>query len=326
MSRFEVSTKPESGNFVDPARDERAVAGDQRDEDGTNGRNGVTNGGAKSALATNPNRVQLIYGAIAVVTLAVCTINALSLHADITRFGGRAIEGWKPFVWEWTSGLTIVALTPLIRRAVLWTMVAGRSLAAIILLHLAGAAAFLAAHLAGFVVLRNLVYSTLGAGRYNFAFSGSNILYEARKDVIIYAMLAGIFWAARLRLDVKPETRHIAVVSPEPLPRELWLRDGTTSVRVDPKNIVWVASAGNYIEYCVDGGQKHLVRGTLTNEEERLARFGLVRVHRTRLVNAKRVKRITGLASGGFEAEMDTGKVIAGSRRFRAQLSALPTQ
>jgi hypothetical protein len=325
MSRVDASTKPESGDSVDPARDEAAASGAGRAPSGTNERDSLTNDGAESAAPGDRRRVLAIYGVIAVITLAVCSINALSQHEDISRFGGRAIEAWKPFVWEWTSGLTIIALTPMIRTLVLWSLAAGRNVVLRVLVHVGGAAAFLAGHLAGIAVLRKLIYWAVGAGPYNFVFSAANILYEARKDAILYALLAGVFWAAsRLRLDVAPEPPRVVVVTEGAKPRELWLRDGTTSVRVDADDIVWVASAGNYIEYCLTGGMKHLIRGTLTGEEERLARFGLVRVHRTRLVNAARIRRVTTIASGGFEAEMDTGEVIAGSRSYRARVNELP--
>ncbi|BAT58008.1 LytTr DNA-binding domain protein [Variibacter gotjawalensis] len=321
MSRIDAETKPDGSESVDPARGEAAARGDGKAGAGTNERLSGTNFGRES---DERRRVSLIYGAIALITFAVTTMNALSQQADIARFSGRTIEAWKPFVWEWTSGLTIVALAPLVRRLVLWTL-ANRPLVLKIAAHVVGAAGFLFAHIAGLVVLRKAIYAMASAEPYVYAFSTSNILYEARKDAILYALLAVVFYAAR-RLGLDQPSKIVAVAQGDQIPRELWLRDGSTNVRVDPADIVSVASAGNYIEYGMADGAKHLIRGTLQAEEERLARFGLVRVHRTRLVNAKRLRRVTTLSSGGFEAEMDTGEIIAGSRSYRDRVSVLVTR
>lgn len=81
--------------------------------------------------------------------------------------------------------------------------------------------------------------------------------------------------------------------------------------------------SGNYVEFALASGQKHLIRTTLQAEEERLKPVGFVRIHRTRLVNAARLRRIATRASGDFEVEMDTGESLAGSRRYRADALAL---
>jgi DNA-binding LytR/AlgR family response regulator len=72
----------------------------------------------------------------------------------------------------------------------------------------------------------------------------------------------------------------------------VWLRDGSARIRIDPRDILWISSAGNYVEYALAGGRTHLVRGTLAAGEARLTKFNIVRVHRTRLVN---LSRVTGL-------------------------------
>ncbi len=92
---------------------------------------------------------------------------------------------------------------------------------------------------------------------------------------------------------------------------------------VTPGDIVSVTSAGNYVEYVLTGGRRHLIRATLQAEAERLAAFGLARVHRTRLVNLKRVVALEWGASGDFELRLDTGERIAGSRRFKDAVAGL---
>ncbi len=79
---------------------------------------------------------------------------------------------------------------------------------------------------------------------------------------------------------------------------------------VDPAEIAWVEAAGNYVEIHV-GGATHLARGTLASFEERLARAGFVRVHRSRLVNRARVASLKPTPSGDLEITLDDGRTVA---------------
>jgi DNA-binding LytR/AlgR family response regulator len=101
------------------------------------------------------------------------------------------------------------------------------------------------------------------------------------------------------------------------------LRDGRSSILIDPCEIVSVASAGNYVEFQLTGGRNHLIRTTLQAQEARLAPFAIARVHRGRLVNLKRIVALEWRASGDFEVRLDTGETVAGSRRFKAAVAAI---
>jgi DNA-binding LytR/AlgR family response regulator len=103
----------------------------------------------------------------------------------------------------------------------------------------------------------------------------------------------------------------------------VWLRDGSTRIRIEPREILWISSAGNYVEYSLADGVNHLVRGTLAAEEARLTPFNIVRVHRTRLVNLTRVRGLKTGANGDFELTLDTGQTISGSRRYRTAVASI---
>ncbi len=90
-----------------------------------------------------------------------------------------------------------------------------------------------------------------------------------------------------------------------------------------PREVLWVASAGNYIEYSLADGTRHLVRGTLAAAESELARFSIVRVHRTRLANLDRVRGVELKPSGDFELAFDNGQTLGGSRRYRPAVASL---
>jgi DNA-binding LytR/AlgR family response regulator len=110
---------------------------------------------------------------------------------------------------------------------------------------------------------------------------------------------------------------------PSPGRHMVWLRDGSARIRIEPRDILWISSAGNYVEYALDGGRTHLVRGTLAGEEARLTKFNIVRVHRTRLVNLSRVTGLRAGPNGDFELTLDAGQAIPGSRRYRSAVASI---
>jgi hypothetical protein len=248
-------------------------------------------------------------------------VNAFSTAHDLARLG-RLVPFWQPFLWEASSGVVIIALAPLVR----WIFLRGKGHrdrpALFAGLHLSGALAFSALHVAGMVLLRKAGYAALSSEGYDFGPVWTGFLYELRKDVLVYALIVSVFWMAE-RFGGRQTAGVASPSPPAPNPAAIWLRDGTLSVRVAPGDIAWVASAGNYVEFALASGEKHLIRSTLQAEEERLQPLGFVRIHRTRLVNTIRLRRIETRASGDFEVELDTGETLSGSRRYRAEAAAL---
>lgn len=293
-------------------RDEQPMLRDESQRAGTSGHAAVMNGGAGRLTGRLP------YLAIALGTALTCLVNAFSTAHDLARLG-RAVPLWQPLLWEASSGVVILALAPLVRWLVLASLMRTDRPWLLAALHASAILAFSALHVGGMILLRKLGYWAAGAGAYSFGVSGGNLLYELRKDVLVYLLLAALFWLFELWRRPQSQTAAVARAS---MPG-FWLRDGAINLRLDPADIVAVVSAGNYVEYCLASGKRHLIRATLQAEEERLRSFGFSRIHRTRLVNAARVRRIIGRPSGDFEVEMDTGERFAGSRRYRDGLSAL---
>jgi len=106
---------------------------------------------------------------------------------------------------------------------------------------------------------------------------------------------------------------------------ELRLRDGRLSVLIDGCEIVSVSSAGNYVGYELTERRKLLIRLTLQAELARLVPFGIARVHRSRLVNLKRIVALEWGPSGDFKVRLDSGEVVLGSRRFKSAVGGLWT-
>ena len=263
-----------------------------------------------------------VYAAVAVVAISIGFVNAFSIADDIARRGG-AYDFRTPLFWEMTSIAVIMLLTPAMLAVVRRMRGEPRKLVAVAL-AIAGVLAFTAVHITGMVGLRKLVMWSLG-GDYDFRLSLATVLYEFRKDVVTCLLIGGGMWLIeRSRQAQRPSApAESAADSSSAAPHMVWLRDGNTRIRIEPRDILWVNSAGNYVEYSLADGTNHLIRGTLASAEAELTRFKLARIHRTRLANLGRVTGVETKPSGDFELTFDTGQTILGSRRYKAAVASL---
>jgi DNA-binding LytR/AlgR family response regulator len=280
----------------------------------------------------NGGRVSIwvIYAGVALMIAGACLLNAFSVTYDLARVG-RPRSLWEPLVWETTSAAMLIATLTLPRRGAILVGTLAKSPLAAALSILGLALAFSAFHIIGMVLLRKLAYAAVGA-HYWFNWSIPEIFYELRKDLFAFGAIVLAFWLAERAFGIAPPLAFAPVANANGAPdaaaqshagTELWLRDGRTSILVNPPEILWVASAGNYVEYALVGGRRHLIRTTLQAEEARLSRFGIARVHRTRLINPMRIIAIAWRPSGDFELCLDTGETVVGSRRYKTAIAAL---
>ena len=298
---------------VEPVRDQDRTRGDETPPAGTSGRPFGISGGDWS-----------MFVAIAAVALAIGIVNALSGAQDAAWRGDGYDVGRRLF-WEMSSVAVILLLLPILVLAVRHMrrtpgLPAQVGIGAIALLG------FSTLHVTGMVWIRKLALWLAGS-TYDFHFSLATVLYEFRKDAVAVALIGGTLWLFESRRELK-NAAFAALSRPtasqQPLSSDLiWLRDGTSRIRVAPRDILWVASAGNYIEYSLADGTHHLIRGTLAGAEGELARFAIVRVHRTKLANLERVTGVDLKASGDFELTFDTGQTLGGSRRYRPAVASL---
>lgn len=294
---------------VETVWDQDRARGDEASPPGTSGWRGGINGD------------WTMFAAIAAVALAIGIVNALSGAQDAAWRGDSYDIGRRLF-WELSSIIVILLLVPILAQAVRRIRQA-RGLAIRIGVAAAALLGFSALHITGMVGLRKLLL-WLAGGAYDFHFSLATVLYEFRKDAVTALLLGATLWLIESRRELRTAARQAASAPQEqPSPDLIWLRDGTSRIRVAPRDILWVASAGNYIEYILANGTQHLIRGTLAATEGELARFAIVRVHRTRLANLDRVSGVDFKPSGDFELTFDNGQTLGGSRRYRPAVASL---
>jgi two-component system LytT family response regulator len=83
-------------------------------------------------------------------------------------------------------------------------------------------------------------------------------------------------------------------------------------------NIDWIEAAGDYM--CLHcGASQHIVRSTLKELEQQLS-DEFVRIHRSRLVNVRRVRCLQKITGGDALAQLADGTELRVSRRYRHAL------
>jgi len=104
--------------------------------------------------------------------------------------------------------------------------------------------------------------------------------------------------------------------------REIVVKSPERVKLIDVGTVDWIEARGDYLVYHA-GGQQYMVRGTMTNIEMRLDPCRFFRIHRSVIVNLKRVKELQPYFHGDYAVILHDGSELRLSRRRREKLSAL---
>lgn len=273
---------------------------------------GVTNG------RTSRPPWLIAYAAIAAVAVLVGVFNVLTVLHDSGR-DGDPLPAWEPATWEGTSAVVIVGLAWLPMLMVRRFPPGDRAWPVVLAAHLAASVAFSLVHVAAMVLLRHGVYALLGE-TYVFGSTASELLYEYRKDLLVYALFAATFWAAGRLRSGSGEPAPAATAA---TPHIFDIQEGQRLLRVDRADILSVQSRGNYVEFTLADGRQPLMRATLASIAQTLDDAGFLRTHRSWLVNARHVTEIVPAGSGDHELVLSNGATVPLSRRQPEALSRL---
>ncbi|HEV7559064.1 MAG TPA: LytTR family DNA-binding domain-containing protein [Kofleriaceae bacterium] len=101
----------------------------------------------------------------------------------------------------------------------------------------------------------------------------------------------------------------------------LAIRDVGMVRLVEIDRITRIEAADNYV--VVHADRESIVwRQTLASAAARLAGARFVRIHRSTLVNARRIREVQSIGSGDCRVLLDDGTALTASRRFRVELEA----
>lgn len=254
---------------------------------------------------------RLFWRALPLFALAVVVLNTLNTFTDIQD--NPAQPPLYAAITQATSALTVIAFLWVPWLAYRTAPIDSRPRWRAALVHVAGLLVFSVLHVVGFYLLRIAVFRLLGLP-YEYDLGG-RFIYELRKDAFGYVLGTVAFWGLT-QIYGRPRIR------PAEPPATFDIRDGAKVIRTPVAEILAVASAGNYVEFHLADGRKPLMRAALSATEAELAPMGLIRTHRSWLVNAARVTELRPEKSGDYVVCL--GELEAPlSRRFPAALARL---
>jgi len=106
------------------------------------------------------------------------------------------------------------------------------------------------------------------------------------------------------------------------LPYRLLVRTGDRTVVVPIEDVDWIGASRDYVTIHV-GAKQWLLREPLSALATRCAAHGIVRIHRSTLVQLNRVVELRPLVNGEFTVLLRDGTELKMSRNFRSALDAL---
>jgi two-component system LytT family response regulator len=111
-------------------------------------------------------------------------------------------------------------------------------------------------------------------------------------------------------------------IESKPVDDRMVIRAGGKVVFLDVKEIDWIEAAANYVKLNV-GKDSYLLREGIGSISERLDPDRFVRIHRSVIVNVRKIKELQPCESGEYIAVLRNGKELSCSRGYRTQLQRL---
>ena len=104
--------------------------------------------------------------------------------------------------------------------------------------------------------------------------------------------------------------------------KRLVFKAGGRVVFLDLDSIEWVEAAANYVRLNA-GKESYLFRETISRVSERLDANQFVRIHRSTIVNVRKIKELIPVNSGEYIVVLKSGRELSCSRGYRAGLQEI---
>jgi two-component system LytT family response regulator len=104
--------------------------------------------------------------------------------------------------------------------------------------------------------------------------------------------------------------------------KRLAVRSAGKTIFVDVEDIDWIEAAENYAQLHA-GRSGHLLHVTLTTLEKSLDSAQFLRIHRSVIVNVKRIKELEPLTHGEYVITLANGTRLQSGRMYSEKLKAL---
>ena len=254
-------------------------------------------------------------------------LNSIVVIMEYQRVG-QPIASWRPMTWEWSSNLVILALIPAMvaftKRYPLhwdtWKQYLPK--------YVIGSLLFSVVHVLAMVGLRKMVYAMNGQN-YDFGNWPVELFYEYIKDAQSFLGIVVTLHAYRwLMRRLQGEVSLLALSADESVqsvaanllrPERFLVRMLNREFLIAATDIDWAQASGNYVNLHV-AGRVYPLRSTMAQFETQLDPVNFVRIHRSHLVNIRRIASIEPLDSGDARVHLHDGTMVACSRRYRDAL------
>ena len=100
------------------------------------------------------------------------------------------------------------------------------------------------------------------------------------------------------------------------------IKDSERVLMVSVADIDWIAAQGNYVQIHTRS-KTHLLRETMDGMERKLDPATFVRLRRSTIVNAERVRELKPVFNGEYTVFLKNGVELTSSRRYRKNLNVL---
>ena len=236
---------------------------------------------------------------------------------DLLEFHEVPHDRFRLITEQVTSALVVLALVP----AVGWWLTVfplrRDRLAAAVAGHVIGSGLFATVHYFGMVLLRWGVFAIAGRSYIFSDFWLRNLVIEYQKDIKIYVAIVAIVAAYRYLRELRSQALPATIASDH-----LVVQTGSGESIVRRDDIECLEAARNYVTVHT-ADREYLVRNTLANLEEKLGPGGIVRTHRSYLVNIDRIAEIRPSDSGTWDIHLRSGRRVPLSRGYRDSFRAL---
>ncbi|HEY1677833.1 MAG TPA: LytTR family DNA-binding domain-containing protein [Candidatus Sulfotelmatobacter sp.] len=113
-----------------------------------------------------------------------------------------------------------------------------------------------------------------------------------------------------------------AGAGPSDSPNRLIIKAKGRVIFLDMDEIDWVEAAANYVRLNV-AKEAYLLRETISRTAERLNPDHFIRIHRSTIVNVKKIKELIPVNSGEYIVVLKNGKELSCSRGYRGSLQSV---
>ena len=133
---------------------------------------------------------------------------------------------------------------------------------------------------------------------------------------------------ARLRSNPvdDPNSRILSlletIASPRHFLRRLAVRSAGKTIFVDVADVDWIEAAENYVQLHA-GRAQHLLHVTMNTLEKSLDSELFLRIHRSVMVNVKRIKELEPVTHGEYVITLANGVRLQSGRMYTEKLKAL---